>query len=346
MKTTTTDAAWWSLLWDSGAVALAVLGPDRRYRAVNTALCRLLEADAATLTAWSYERIGHPLDLDVELDAFVRLAEGAPSVSYTRRYRTACDHEVGATVQAIVGADDSVLQVIIPGSVPAALPTSNAPQLLEHLAAAMSHDAQESVRQLGVSAGLLQQRLEPLLSAHDRERDLLQGIERNAVRLGRQMRALVRYARIGPPQIDPTPRSLRTVIDEARAQAGIPTTITINDTVGAEVLVRGDVVQLTGAVSELLRNAAAPHVPGRPTTITITAESVAGRCIVCIRDDNVGIAASLQPRLFRLFAASGPGAGAGVGLALVRAVTEAHGGEVHLESTQGVGTVVRLSLPY
>lgn len=346
MKTTATDAARWSLLWDSGAVALAVLGPDRRYRAVNSALCRLLEADAATLTAWSYERIGHPLDLEVELDAFVRLADGAPSVSYMRRYRTARDHEVSATVQAIAGTDDSVLQVVIPGSAPAALPTGNAAQLLAHLAAALSHDAQEPVRQLGVSAGLLQQRLGPLLSAHERERDLLLGMERNAVRLGRQMRALVRYARLGPPQIDPTPRPLRTLIDQARAQAGIPTTITIHDTVGAEVLVRGDVAQLTSALNELLRNASAPHAPGRPTTITITAESVAGRCIVAIGDDNVGIAASDQPRLFRLFAASGPGAGAGVGLALVRAVAEGHGGEVHLQSTQGVGTVVRLSLPY
>lgn len=346
MKTTTADPVWWSLLWDSGTVALAVLGPDRRYRAVNSAMCRLLEADAATLTAWSYQRIGHPLDLDVELDAFVRLAEGAPSVTYSRRYHTAHDHEVAATVQAIAGPDESVLQVVIPGAAPTSLPAGNAAQILAHLAAALSHDAQEPVRQLGVSAGLLQQRLEPLLSTHERERELLRGMERNAVRLGRQMRALVRYARLGPPRIDPTPRPLRALLDEARTQAAIPAHIAIHDTVGAEFLVRADAAQLTTALSELLRNASAPHAAGRPTTITISAESVRERCIITIGDDNVGITTSDQPRLFRLFAASGPGAGPGVGLALVRAVAEGHGGEVHLESRQGVGTVVRLSLPY
>ena len=37
--------------------------------------------------------------------------------------------------------------------------------------------------------------------------------------------------------------------------------------------------------------------------------------------------------------------GAGLGLAIVRAVAEAHGGQAGLESTPGIGTVVRIVLP-
>ncbi|MBA3938168.1 MAG: PAS domain-containing protein, partial [Planctomycetes bacterium] len=70
-------------------MALAVLGADHRYRAVNPACCRLLGADEATLLGWSYERIGHPLDLDAELDALVRIASGAASAQYGRRFRPA-----------------------------------------------------------------------------------------------------------------------------------------------------------------------------------------------------------------------------------------------------------------
>jgi signal transduction histidine kinase len=343
MKTTATESVWWSLLWDSGVVALAMLGPERRYQRVNAAMCRLLEADATTLAAWSYEQVGHPFDLDAELDAFVRLAAGAPAVTYTRRYRTLSGREFSATVKALAGPDDTVLQMVFPGAVQA--PAGNAGQLLEQLATALSHDALEPVRQLGVSAGLLQQRLEPLLSTRERDLALLQGMAHNAVRLGRQLRGLVRYARLGTAVIDPAPRPLRALLAAARAQVEMPAAITVHEAVPEDFLVRGDAVQLVAAFAELLRNASAPHAPGRPTTIIISAEQVLGRTLVSVRDDGVGIATADQPRLFRLFAASGPAAGAGVGLALVRAVAQGHGGEVQLESVQGVGTVVHLSLP-
>ena len=338
-------AAWWSLLWNSGTVALALLGPDRRYRAVNDALCRWLEVDAATLLGWSYERVGHPLDLDAELDAFVRLADGASAVTYVRRFRTACEREVTATVQAITGADGVVLQMIVPGAVTTSASSGTSAHCLEQLAVALSHDAQEPVRNLGVSAGLLMERLEPLLGTHERERALLQSMEKNAVSLGRQMRALVRYARLGTPVIDPAPRPLLAVIAAACEQVPIPPTITLHVTVAPELQVRCDQTQLITALVELLRNAIAPHAPERPTTVTISSALTTDRCVVSVADDGVGIAALDQPRLFRLFAASGPGAGAGVGLALVRAVADGHGGDVRLESIHGSGTVVHLSLP-
>jgi len=338
-------AAWWSLLWNSGTVALALLGPDRRYRAVNDALCRWLDADAATLLGWSYERVGHPLDLDAELDALVRLAEGASAVTYVRRFRTVREREVIATVQAIAGADGVVLQMIVPGAVASSVAPSTSAHCLEQLAAALSHDAQAPVRKLGVTAGLLMERLEPLLGTHERERALLQGMEKTALSLGCQMRALVRYARLGTPVIDPAPCPLHAVIADACEQVPFPAAIILRVSVASELQVRCDRAQFITALVELLRNAIAPHAPERPTTVTISAHRTADHCVVSIADDGVGIAALDQPRLFRLFAASGPGAGAGVGLALVRAVADGHGGEVRLESTQGRGTVVHLSLP-
>ncbi|HEX3132663.1 MAG TPA: ATP-binding protein [Planctomycetota bacterium] len=343
--TGTVSPAWWPLLWNSGVLAMSLLGPDRRYQAVNDALCRLLESDADTLLSWSYERVGHPLDLDAELDAFVRLTEGAVSVTYVRRFRTARERELSATVHAIAGADASVLQLILPGVAAVSAPSGISAKTLEQIAAALSHDAQVPVRQMGVTAGLLKECLEPLLETHERERAWLQGIEGNAVRLSRQMRALVRFARLGSPVIAPAPRAVRALVSAACAQVPLPSTITLRDTVAAEMVVRCDPAQVSIALVELLRNAIAPHAPGRPTTVTISAETQGDLVVLSVRDDGVGIVAMDQPRLFRLFAASGPGAGAGVGLALVRAVAEGHGGTVRVESTQGVGTVVSLSLP-
>ena len=341
------DPLWWPLLWNSGTVALAVLGPDRRYRAVNEALCRLLEGDAATLSGWSYERVGHPLDLDAELDALVRLAADASTVTYVRRFRTAREREVNATVQAFAGADDHIMQVIIPaGAVSPPAPDVHARKRLEQLAAALSHDAQEPVRQMGVSAGVLNERLEPLLSTLDRDRSVLLGMERNAVRLNRQLRALVRFARLGAPVIDPVPCPLRRLVDRACEQVPFPAGVTLDDTIPNTVSLRCDGEQIITALVELLRNALAAHVPARPTRVTLGLEQGQGHLTVSVIDDNVGIATVDLPRLGKLFATSGPGAGAGVGLALVRAIAEAHGGELKIASTQGVGTVVRLSLAH
>jgi two-component system OmpR family sensor kinase len=338
------DDHWWPLLWDAGVVALAQVGADRRYRAVNAALCRLLDADAETLLGWSYERVGHPLDLDAELDAFVRLAEGAGAVSYARRFRTARDREFTATVQAVAGAEGAVLQVIIPGAACATKPSLHA-QVLEQVAAALSHDAQEPVRHLGVSAGVLLECLGPLVATKERERSLLLGMERHAVRLNRQLRALVRFARVGTPVIDPVAHPLRPVVERALAQVPIPGSVRIEDTIPADIQVRCDRHQLTTALVELLRNAIAPHAPGRPTVVALSAGIAGGALTISVRDDGVGIAATDQPRLFRLFAAGGPGAGPGIGLALVRVIAESHGGSVRVESAQGIGTTVVVTLP-
>jgi signal transduction histidine kinase len=217
--------------------------------------------------------------------------------------------------------------------------------VLEQVAAALSHDAQEPTRQLGVSAGLLLELLEPLVSTQERARSLLQGLERHAVRLNRQLRALVRFARVGVPVIDPAPRPLRPLVDALLVQVPLPGTARIENTIAADILVRCDRLQLSTALVELLRNAIAPHAPDRPTLVVLAATTDDDLLTISVRDDGVGITAADQPRLFRLFAASGPGAGPGIGLALVRAIAEGHGGSVRVDSVQGVGTTVVMTLP-
>jgi two-component system OmpR family sensor kinase len=55
--------------------------------------------------------------------------------------------------------------------------------------------------------------------------------------------------------------------------------------------------------------------------------------------------ASVAPRAFDRFWRSGENAGAGLGLAIVRDLVRAHGGDVRLESAPGAGTTVRCRLP-
>jgi CheY-like chemotaxis protein len=75
------------------------------------------------------------------------------------------------------------------------------------------------------------------------------------------------------------------------------------------------------------------------------------RLVVTVRDNGPGISAEMMPRLFTLFsqaqAGSGNNDGLGIGLALVRGLTELHGGSVRAESAGlGRGSEFTVVLPY
>jgi CheY-like chemotaxis protein len=109
-----------------------------------------------------------------------------------------------------------------------------------------------------------------------------------------------------------------------------------------------DPVRLAQIFSNLLINAAKyTNAEGR---IELAATHDAGEVVVSVRDNGIGIAEEMMPKLFTLFS-QGQSAlerseeGLGVGLALVRGLVELHGGRVEAESAglgQGSQFVVRL----
>lgn len=78
--------------------------------------------------------------------------------------------------------------------------------------------------------------------------------------------------------------------------------------------------------------------------------SVAVRCgeriTIEVTDDGPGIAAADVPRVFdRFYSKRQAGHGSGLGLALVRAIAEAHGGHASVRSTPGAGSTFAIELP-
>jgi signal transduction histidine kinase len=99
----------------------------------------------------------------------------------------------------------------------------------------------------------------------------------------------------------------------------------------APVLVEGDRTRLVQVLGNLVGNAVRYTPAGGAIEITLEADALAAR--LRVRDNGIGIDAALLPQVFELFvqAQRSPDSresGLGLGLALVKALVQAHGGEV------------------
>lgn len=107
--------------------------------------------------------------------------------------------------------------------------------------------------------------------------------------------------------------------------------------------VDADWTLLEQAVTNLIANAVR-HTPSG-SRVRLLARLVGDQVEVRVLDQGPGIAEADRARLFEPFR-RGPGStSSGVGLAIVRAVVEAHGGEVGIEDGRTVGACIRFTLP-
>jgi signal transduction histidine kinase len=115
------------------------------------------------------------------------------------------------------------------------------------------------------------------------------------------------------------------------------------------ITVEGDATRLVQVVANILHNAAKFTEPGGRIDLEVSREG--GEAVLRVTDNGIGIPAQALPRVFDLFTqvqskAERPEGGLGIGLALVRRLTEMHGGAVAVHSDgPGAGTVVTLRLP-
>jgi signal transduction histidine kinase len=117
----------------------------------------------------------------------------------------------------------------------------------------------------------------------------------------------------------------------------------------AHLRVEGDPVRLTQAVGNLLHNAVKYTPAHGNIRMTVLAER--NDLVIKINDDGSGISAVLLPHIFELFAQSSrtiaaSAGGLGIGLAVVRAIAQAHGGTVSATSAgPGEGSEFTLRVP-
>ena len=187
--------------------------------------------------------------------------------------------------------------------------------------------------------------------APSREREV---IERQARHLVRLVDDLLDVSRVVRGKVDLHPRPLLVSDTLAKAIELASPAIEKGEhhldlDLAPDLWVSGDETRLTQVFSNLLTNAA-KYTPPRGHLV-VQARREDAEVMVTVRDDGIGIEPELLPRVFDLFVQGKRGidrseGGLGLGLALVRTLTELHGGKVSAYSEgRGQGTEVTVSLP-
>ncbi|MGH3134009.1 MAG: sensor histidine kinase [Gaiellaceae bacterium] len=105
-----------------------------------------------------------------------------------------------------------------------------------------------------------------------------------------------------------------------------------------------DPLRLRQALDNLVSNAIAHSPPGAEVVIGLQARDA--DVVVSVADSGEGVPEDEQERIFEAGVRLDTGRpGSGLGLAVARAIAEAHGGDLTLESSPGAGATFTLVLP-
>jgi len=103
---------------------------------------------------------------------------------------------------------------------------------------------------------------------------------------------------------------------------------------------------LRHVLTNLLSNAMKYSPPEVPVEFSLAAQG--GNAVFRVADHGIGIPTVDRKQLFTAFHRGqnvGQTPGSGLGLVIAKRCAELHGGEIHCESTEGVGTVFTVCLP-
>ena len=188
---------------------------------------------------------------------------------------------------------------------------------------------------------------------NDVQKESLQVVTRNIVRLRSMIDQLLNYSRMdsGLMQVELQPFDLVAVLGHVveavnAAQAG---RVTIQLEAGeAMPEAFGDGSRIAQVVENLLTNAAKFSSEG--DSVEVTLDQVGEGLEVCIEDHGIGIAEEHLGRIFdRFYQIDGSSkrqyGGMGLGLAIAKEIIELHHGTLAVESTPGQGSAFRFTIP-
>lgn len=289
------------------------------------------------------------------IETYLVAPEAVPmgySQEFRARHRDGHDFPIEISLSPVETVDGLMVSIAIRDMTERLELEAQAQRVRDELIATVSHELRTPLTSIIGYAELMRDLDETDLSR--RARKQLAIIERNAARELQLVDDLLTMAFIEGNRL----RILRSPVDLGEvagrvvgdhALAARERGLHLNLERSTVPLVLGDFYRLVQALENLVTNAVKFTDPGGRIDVRISEEDSMG--VLEVRDTGVGVPAEDRARLFeRLY--RGPSAvaaqtqGAGLGLSIVEAIVQAHGGWVVLDSEVGVGTVVRVAVPF
>lgn len=217
---------------------------------------------------------------------------------------------------------------------------------LETFAFSASHDLQEPIRAITISAQLLKRRSQ----LQDSEAVLLENILNSSSRVQTLLLDLIEFLKASkadhllPSNVDPN-LVLENVLAGLKGQIDA-----VNGLVTSEPLpsVKANQGQLANLFQNLITNALKYRSTKRPT-VHISAVQQGEWAVFSVQDDGIGIEARYAEEIFEPFTrlhSQEEYAGSGIGLGLCRRIVEQYGGRIWLEkSTLREGSTFSFTVP-
>lgn len=221
-------------------------------------------------------------------------------------------------------------------------------QELAQFAYVVSHDLQEPLRAVSSYMTLLRRRYASALD--DNAKSYVDTAIDGAMRMTAMIRDLLEYSRVGTRGhelaevysahcVTRALDNLRIAITEAQASVVVP-----------EVMpkVLADETQLVSLFQNLMGNAIKYRRPEENPMVSVTWEPKGARAVFRVQDNGIGIDSAYFERIFLPFQrlhTREKFEGNGIGLAICRKIVERHGGQIAVESQEGMGSCFIFSIP-
>lgn len=209
------------------------------------------------------------------------------------------------------------------------------------VASSIVHDIKNALFVIAGHAQMVSAYYEPESKAQHHVAEILGAVER----LSQLSTDVLDYAKIRDIKLEPVEIApfIKALV-EPQQQRAQETGITL-ETEGPECMGTLDRYRFARVLENLLANsmdALSGRLDGR---INVRWEDDLGEIQIEVEDNGKGIPKKIQRRIFEPFFTHGKPKGTGLGMATVKKIIEEHKGAIELRSEEGVGTLVKITLP-
>ena len=224
------------------------------------------------------------------------------------------------------------------------------PSPFAHFAATIAHEVNQPIAAMVLNANAALNWLKRETPDLAQVRTSLQTVVASGKRAGEIIQSMRRLAQHAAPEkapvsIDDLIRDVLGLMRSKIQQSGI----VVETLFGLEQrIIRADRCQLQQVLMNLVANAidAMARVSDRPRLLNVTSRFDPGGATLCIsvEDNGVGVTPAQAPHIFDALVSCKPD-GMGMGLAICRAVVDAHGGHIWCEAPAAHGAAFHIRLP-